>query len=114
MKNNPQFLVRPDDMHIFELDESNNCYRSYSCKSVTYPDGTRPDAQSHFTFENLTQNYRFFAIDPSELESYEKSHEEYYEYLSWSARSDGHGGSKGGTIKEFLEMKNKQNGKKIS
>jgi len=31
--------------------------------------------------------------------------EEYYAYLSWSSRPDGHGGSKGGTIEEFRSHK---------
>ena len=31
---NPKYLVRPSDFHIFELDMSNNCYRSYSSKNV--------------------------------------------------------------------------------
>ena len=30
--------------------------------------------------------------------------EQYYSYLSWATRSNGHGGSKGGTIEEWLKL----------
>lgn len=99
-----KFLVRPNDFHIFDLDESNKCYRSYSTRSVTYSDGTRANAQSHFTFENLTTNYDFFPIDEKELSIYEEKNKFHLAYLSWSTRSDGHGESKGGTIEEYLEI----------
>jgi len=107
--NLPKFLIRPHDYHIFEIDESNNCYRSYSTRSVTYADGTRPSAQLHFTFENLTKNYNFFSIKDSELPIYEHKHQLYLDYITWHTRSDGHGGSKGGTMEKYLQyLKNKQ------
>lgn len=99
----PKYLVRQRDFHIFEIDESNDCYRSYSTKNVRRADGTRINAQSHFTFENLTTNYDFFPIKENEIEKYEKKNKQYHEYLKWACRSDGHGGSKGGTMEEFLK-----------
>ena len=99
----PKYLVRPDDFSIFDLDESNGCYRSWSKNPITYRDGTRPNAMEHFTLENLTKNYGFFVIDESELELYEQKCDEHYKFLSWQSRSDGHGGSKGGTYEEYLE-----------
>lgn len=93
----PKYLVRPNDFSIFDLDETNECYRSWSKKPITYSDGTRPNAMEHFTLENLTKNYGFFKIDESELEIYEQKCDEHYKFLSWQSRSDGHGGSKGGT-----------------
>ena len=99
----PQYLVRPSDFSIFELDESNECYRLWSRKPITYNNGTRPNAQVHFTFENLTKNYDFFPIEESEIETYEKKSSDYYSFLSWQSRSDGHGGSKGGTQAEYLK-----------
>lgn len=101
--NPPRFLVRPDDFHIFEIDELNNCYRSYSTRSVTYLDGTRPNAQTHFTFENLTMNYDFYPIEDSELPIYEKKHQLYLDYTAFASRPDGHGGTKGGTMEEYLQ-----------
>lgn len=98
-----KYLVRPHDFHIFDLDETNGCYRSWITRSVTYPDGTRPNAFNNFTFENLTKNYDFFPIEESELEIYEEKNNEYHKFLSWYHRSDGHGGCKGGTYEEYLE-----------
>lgn len=103
----PKYLVRPDDFNIFDLDESNGCYRSWSKKPITYSDGTRPNAMEHFTLENLTKNYGFFEIDESELDVYEQKCNEHYKFLSWQSRSDGHGGSKGGTYEEYLEAQKK-------
>ena len=91
MKN--RYLVRPDDFSIFELDESNGCYRSLDSSS----DPNRPTAMSHFTFENLTVNYGFFPIEADELDKYEKLCTEHYKFLSRQARPDGHGGVKGDT-----------------
>ncbi len=102
---NSKYLVRPDDFHIFELDESNNCYRSWSTRQITDSDGTRPNAQGHFTFDNLTKNYDFFSIEENELEVYESKNNEYCKFISWQTRSDGHGGIKGGTYEEYLDAK---------
>lgn len=46
----PKYLVRANDFSIFDLDESNGCYRGWSRKPTTYRDGTRPEAMLHFTF----------------------------------------------------------------
>ena len=72
--NNQKYLVRPSDFHIWEIDESNGCYRSYIKMDVIHPNGTRPKAQKHFTFENLTKNYDFFTIEENELEIFEQKH----------------------------------------
>lgn len=103
MNNKPKYLVRPHDSHIFELDETNGCYRSWNTRKITYADGTRPNAMSHFTFDNLTINYDFFPIEENEIEEYQKKNKLYNKWLSWSNRSDGHGGVKGGTMEEYLE-----------
>ena len=98
--NKQKYLVRPDDFHVFELDASNNCYRSYELREIE----NRPDAYDHFTFENLTKNYGFFAINESEIEVYEKKNKLYHKWFSWSLRSDGHGGTKGGTMEEYIKL----------
>ena len=100
-----KYLVRPNDFHIFELDESNNCYRSLLKNAVFRGDGSRVNAQKHFTYENLVNNYGFFPIDESEIEFYDKKHDEHYEFLNWQHRSDGHGDIKGGSYEEFLAYK---------
>ncbi len=93
-----KYLVRPLDFQIFELDDSNNCYRSYSTRDVTYSNGIRPKASDNFTYDNLTKNYNFFPIEESDLSIYEDKHKVYFEttysnYLR-SNRPDKHGGSK--------------------
>lgn len=104
MKNN-KYLVRPGDYHIFELDESNGCYRSWSTRNVTRGDVTRVHAQKHFTYDNLVNYYDFIPITGNELKQYEAKHDEYHKFISWSTRSDGHGGSKGGTREEYDNLK---------
>jgi hypothetical protein len=98
------YMVRLRDSHIFEVDESNGCYRSYACRNITDSEGNRPQAQSHFTFENLL-NYDFIPIDESEIPKYKEKHQLYLDYVSWAGRPDGHGGSKGGTMEEFLNQR---------
>lgn len=105
LKNCQKYLVRPDDYHIFEIDEFNGCYRSYTTRNIR-SDG-RPNAQKHFTYENLTKNYNFFPITEEEIPTYEEKHNLYFEFISWQTRSDGHGGVKGGTFEEFLAKKYK-------
>lgn len=102
-KNIPKYLVRPDDYAIFELDESNGCYRSWSKNPITYTDGTRPNAMLHFTLINLTKNYNFFIINENDIEFYNKRNNDHYNFLSWQNRSDGHGGVKGGTYEDYLK-----------
>jgi hypothetical protein len=97
-----KFLVRKNDFHIFEVDETNGCYRSWSTKNVTDSKGNRPQAMSHFTFENLTENYDFFPIQEEELEFYNNKHNIYLNYFKWTNISDGHGGIKGGTFEEYV------------
>lgn len=101
----PNYLVRPEDSHIFELDESNYCYRSYE----KYPREHRPTAYDHFTFQNLTENYNFFPIDAEELSYWEEKHQYYLNFLNWQSRPDGHGHRKGGTMEEYIQYCNTLN-----
>lgn len=96
------FLVRPDDFQIFELDNSNSCYRPYANKEIK----NRPFAYDHFTFDNLTEHYGFFPINENEIEFYEKKNELYHKWQAWSSRPDGHGSVKGGTMEEYLKLIN--------
>ena len=105
-KKTPRYLVRPRDFHIFEIDESNDCYRSFINKNVTRSDGTRPNAQKHFTFDNLVNGYDFFPIDETQLDYYISKNREYLDYMKWYTRPDGHGGIKGGTMDEYTVLKN--------
>jgi len=97
---NPQYLVRPNDYSIWEIDPSNNCYRDY--EGPKYSDGTTPNANDKWTFEFL-QRYGFFPIDETEIPIYKEKCSYYYAFLSWQHRNDGHGGCKGGTEEEYKE-----------
>lgn len=96
----PQYLVRPSDYAIWELDPSNSCYRSY--KGPKYSDGTTPNAPDHYTYD-LLQRYGFFQINENEIPAYEAKFSYHYAFLSWQHRNDGHGGCKGGTEEEYEE-----------
>lgn len=98
-----KYLVRPSDMHIFEVDESNGCYRSYTNRNVTDSDGNRPEAYSHMNYDNLTQNYHFFPVEEYDLSLYEYFEAVCVDFISWQNRPNGHGGAKGGTFEEFLK-----------
>lgn len=95
----PLYLVRPDDFHIFELDESNYCYRSYE----KYPREHRQHAYDHFTFQNLTENFNFFPIDAEDLPYWEEKQQYHRDFISWQCRPDGHGHRKGGTMEEYAQ-----------
>lgn len=88
----PKYLVRPDDFAIFKLNDEG-----------LYNQDERWAAQSHFTFQNLTENYDFFPATEEELPEWEKKHRLYMDWLLWHCRPDGHGGRKGGTMEEYLQ-----------
>lgn len=62
-----RYLVRPGDWHIWEVDPSNGCQRSYSTRNVTNQDGERDPAAPNFTYENLAEKYGFFPIEKQEI-----------------------------------------------
>lgn len=98
IKKHPKYLVRPNDMMIFEIDESNGYYRTFEEKEIK----NRPNALKHFTYENLTQNYHFFPIEETELNMYKYFNDICYKFMNWQSRPNGHGGRKGGTFIDFL------------
>ena len=102
MKKQSKYLVRPHDSHVFEVDPTNGCYHSWSTRNSA----NRPRAYDHFTYENLTQNHNFFEIEESEIERYDKKNDIYHDWIGWTTRSDGHGGSKGGTFEEYVKKHN--------
>lgn len=48
----------------------------------------------------------FMSIQSEEIEDYLNQQRILSDYINWSSRSDGHGGSKGGTLEEYLKTKN--------
>jgi len=57
---------------------------------------------------DILKSHGFIKCTESDFSWIREKHKTYYEYLSWSTRSDGHGGSKGGTMKEFLKRKHER------
>lgn len=101
-----KYLVRPHDHQIFIFDENKGHYKAFEKDIPDHVNG-----YSHFTFENLTENYDFYPITEDLIPKHQKLNKDYWEYILWRDRPDGHGGIKGGTKEEFLNYKNKQNGK---
>ncbi len=86
----PEYLVRPDDFHIFERDPENGCYRSYCTRAVTDRFGKRPSAPTHFTLEDLLR-LDFTPITALQIPYYLQQHNAHYEELNRRTRPDGHG-----------------------
>ena len=95
------YLVRMNDYAIFELDPSNGCYRIYEQPGKEKEN--RPNAQSHFTFTNLTENYNFIPIKKKEIPQWIKRHDYELGFRIWQCRNDGHGGAKGGDRYEYAK-----------
>lgn len=96
---NPKYLYRPSDYSIFQMIDSGE---------YTHQDNiNREWIGNTYTYKTLI-NVGFIPCTEDDFEWLKEKHDEYYEYLSWSHRSDGHGGVKGGTFEEFLKIKNKK------
>jgi len=98
-----KYLVRPNDMMIFEIDEYNGCYRTYEENEIK----NRPHAMKYFTYDVLTMKYHFFPIEEEDLDIYKYFNDICYKFMAWQNRPDGHGGVKNGTFTEYL-IKNKK------
>jgi len=88
----PKYLVRPHDHQVFELTEN----QKYQIK-----DGNDHDYVHHQHDYNVLISHDFFPCEDEDLEEMEKRQDYYLGFQSWLSRSDGHGGSKGGTLEEY-------------
>ena len=93
-KEKPDFLVRPSDFTVFSK-QTNGKYR-IDISDIPEQRG------SEYEYEVL-KSHNFFPCTQEELPDVKKKHDFHYAYLKWAYRSDGHGGSKGGTIEEYKE-----------
>ncbi len=93
----PKYLIRPSDHAIFELTE-NDCYALQDSidKDFLY---------NCYAYDTLF-NLNFTPCKEEDLEGVKEKQKLYSEYQNWVTRSDGHGGIKGGTMSEFLKVKN--------
>jgi hypothetical protein len=89
----PKYLYRPSDFEIFELDGE-----EYVMKCN---DGFL--FHHHYTYKSL-MDHGFLPCVESDFEELSRKHKLYRDYIMWSSRPDGHGGRKGGTMKEYLKI----------
>jgi len=93
-----KYLYRPSDYSIFQMIENGE---------YTHKDNIdREWIGNTYDYETLI-DHGFKPCTEDDFDWLKEKHDEYYEYLSWSHRSDGHGGAKGGTFEEFLKIKKK-------
>lgn len=100
-KNNtelPKYLVCPNNYNIFTLNPENNEYYSELI-------GANRNQLQSYSYDTLVNIHHFYPAKECELEMYKKKSDEYYEFVNWQSRNDGHGGSKGGTYEQFLRHK---------
>ena len=102
MKRLPKYLARPDDGEVWSLNDDNLTYSSKRFKDE------HPDHITHkHAYETLIA-CEFYSVTEDDFPALEEKGKDFYEFISWQGRSDGHGGSKGGTRKEFLEYKERK------
>jgi len=96
MKELPLFFYRPDDFVIFEKIENDN---------YVLQDNLLRSHRHEYSYECLC-SHNFIPCTESEFPLLKENHDQWMEYMKWYTRSDGHGGSKGGSFDEFLKFKN--------
>ena len=98
----PKYLARPSDGSVWSINEDLVTYSSKEHKD-DYP-GHLHNLHSY----DVLINSGFYPVTESDFPDLKAIQKEYYEYLSWASRSDGHGDAKGGTIEEFRSIKQKE------
>lgn len=100
----PTYLARPSDGEVFSLNKDG---KTYSIKE--HKDKNPFNAHHEYSFSHLI-SIDFYEVQESDFPALKKFGQEYYEYIYWTSRSDGHGGCKGGTFQEFKLMKARELG----
>lgn len=98
----PKYLARPSDGSVWSINEDLVTYSSKQSKEEF------PDILHHEHSYDSLINSGFYPVTESDFPDLKAMQNEYYEYLSWASRSDGHGDAKGGTIEEFRAIKQKE------
>lgn len=96
-KNTPDYFYRPNDFTVYHKREDG----TYS-HQIDIDRGW--SGGGGYQYETMVAS-NFIPCTPEEFPELKRKSKLYYEYLSWSCRPDGHGGSKGGTFEEFLARK---------
>jgi hypothetical protein len=98
----PKYLARPSDGTVFSLNKDE---KTYSIKE--HKDKNPFNLHHEYNFSHLI-SLDFYEVQESDFPTLKKFGKEYYEFISWTSRSDGHGGCKGGTFQEFKLMKERK------
>lgn len=96
----PKYLARPTDYAIWSINKDGRTYSSMKQKEKF------PDSLHQKTPYQTLIDFEFYPVEEKDFFDLEMRGREYYEFLKWQSRSDGHGGIKGGTIEEFRRQKN--------
>lgn len=95
----PQYFARPDDACVFSLNEDGLTYSTYEGKKKF------PDSWHHQYSYDVLISHDFYPVTEEDFPALEKKRQEYVAFTVWQNRSDGHGGIKGGTMEEYLNLK---------
>lgn len=95
----PKYLARPDDGGVWSLNEDGLTYSSKRFKEEN------PNNITHKHQYQTLIACGFYEVTEDDFPSLEEKERDFYEFMIWQDRSDGHGGSKGGTREEFIEYK---------
>lgn len=90
-----KYYYRLNDFTVFERKQNGNFF----IKDSKHHSGTGFK-------EEILINHRFKPCTEKDFDDLRKKSNVHYKYMSWATRSDGHGGIKGGSIKQFLKKKN--------
>jgi len=99
MEKTPKYLVRPTDFSLFVKTESGEYTHELNVRHKW--------TGNTYTYERLVDSFNFFPCTEKELKKIKEKNDLYYKWMSWTTRSDGHGGVKGGTFEEFLKLQKK-------
>ena len=94
-----RYILRPNDYAVFEeinLDQ-------FTLQSLI---GTNYEVTEFntYSYDDLI-GYGFIECQMEELQDIAEKREQWSAFTLWSGRPDGHGGTKGGTMEEFLARK---------
>lgn len=89
----PKYLYRSNDYTIFVKQEDNKYRMQMDIERDWVTDGYEYD---------VLMGHGFLPCTEDDFGWLKIKHEQYYDYLSWTSRNDGHGGCKGGTMDEYL------------
>ena len=95
----PKYLVRPGDYSLFVQTEEGEYTHEINIRHNWIG--------NKYSYERLVDSFNFFPCTEKELKEIKKKNELYNKWISWTTRSDGHGGAKGGTFEEFLKLQKK-------